>query len=719
MTQSRRDFLAAFITGGATLGGVVVLRERALALAVVWHDHGGQSPQATALTAWVRIGRDETTRITFARTEMGQGANTALAMLVAEELDADWSRVVVDQASNSRVHGPQDTGGSASVRDGYMPLRRAGATARAMLLSAAAARWGVAASTLRTERGVVIANDGRKLSYGALVESAANQSAPSSVELKSERDFSLIGRNVLRVDVGEKSRGVARFGHDVRLPGMWRAVVRRCPQHGGTVAELDESAARVFRGFKQTLRLTRPWDGVAVLVEGTSWDALRAAEALRIVWAPPATTESSDSMAIKMERARVATWNGTASPPAISMRADAEAVAATPPDLNGSYNVPFAPHLQMEPLTATARPDGDGVEIWAPTQVPRWGVMQVSAATSIPSAQIRIHPTMLGGAFGRRLIADTLSEAAVLARAAGRPVQVVASRADDLAADYFRPPSQQDIRAWLGANGLVARWDHVLAGPSIDWSHGMRMPNRVPEDIGQGFERGVGPYRFPSVRQRWAPVETNIRLGWWRSVGHGVNAFPVEVAMDELAALRGVDPLEFRLAHLTHAPRAQTVLRLAAQRAGWAGPRQPTRAQGLALWDTFGTLVACVAEVSVLPTRHVRVHRVTCAVDCGRVVHPDGARAQIEGGVIFALSSAIYDELRFADGAVVQQGFHDYRIVRLSDAPVVDVHFVASEAPPTGTGEGGVPPVAPAVSNAIFALTGTRLRSLPFRLPPP
>jgi isoquinoline 1-oxidoreductase subunit beta len=706
---SRRDFVKAGAAAGA---GLVV----AVYLPGCGRGTPAAQDAATATfvpNAWLRIGPDGWVTVLVDRSEMGQGVDTSLPMLVAEELDADWKRVRVEHAPAGEAYinplfGIQGTGGSTSVRAAFRPLREAGAKARAMLVAAAASTWGVDAKGLRTESGTVIGPNGKKLTYGALADKAATMPVPETVTLKDPKDWKLIGTRVPRVDLKSKVTGTAGFGIDATAPGMLTAVVARPPVFGGRVKSFDPAAAKASPGVKAVIQIG---SGVAVIAD-TYWNAKKGRDALTVVWYEGALAKTS-SESIRAQFASLANR------PGVTARKDGNAAAALAGGakrIEAVYEVPYLAHACMEPMNTAAHVRSDGVTVWSPTQYQMGngaGVRGIaSKLTGIPEDKVEVHTTYLGGGFGRRFELDFVIDAIETSKAIGAPVKVVYSREDDIQHDFYRPATYNKLAAALDAKGAPVAWTHRIVGPSISSRFGP-LKNGIDES---SVEAAAGmPYAVPNVKVDWIRAEPGIPVGFWRSVGNSQNSFIVESFIDEVAHAAGKDPFEFRRALLEKHPRHKAVLELAAEKAGWGTALPEGRARGIAVQESFGSYVAQVAEVSVSPEGKPKVHRIVCAVDCGTVVNPDTVEAQMESAIVFGLSAALSGEITIKDGRVVQNNFNDYPVLRMNEMPVVEVHIVKSTEPPGGVGEPGTPPAAPAVCNAIFALTGKRVRRLPIR----
>ncbi|WP_197338769.1 xanthine dehydrogenase family protein molybdopterin-binding subunit [Ralstonia solanacearum] len=675
--------------------------------------------------AFVRVGADSTVTVISKHIEMGQGAYTGLATLVAEELDAAWSQVRVEGAPadakryNNLQFGPfQGTGGSSSIANSWEQLRKAGATARAMLVAAAARQWRVPAEEIRVDEGVVVhPRTGRRASFGQLARAAAQLPVPADVKLKAPQDFKFIGKHASRKDSADKINGRARFTQDVHLPGMLTAMVAHAPRFGAKVRSFNAAPAKAVQGVVDVVQIPT---GVAVLAKDT-WSARKGREALQVEW--------DESAAFKLgSDAIFARYREFAKTPGAVARkeGDADAAFAKPARvLRAAYDFPYLAHAAMEPLNCVVQLSPNTCEIWNGEQFQSIDQPAVAALLGLKPEQVALHMLYAGGSFGRRASkdADYVLEAVNIAKAIdGRaPIKLVWTREDDMRAGYYRPAFHHTLEAALDAQGRPVGWRHRLVGQSIltDTVFG----GMVKDGIDPVSVEGAAnlPYDIPALHvDLLTPLDIAVPTHWWRSVGSTHTAYSTETFIDELAAVAGQDPVAFRLALLQKHPRHAGVLKLAADKAGWGQPLAPAvdgakRARGVAVHESFGTFVAEVAEVSIKPDGSFSVDRVVCAVDCGIVVNPDVVRAQVEGGVGFALSAALHGAITLKDGAVEQSNFHDYAPIRINEMPRVEVHIVPSAEKPTGIGEPGVPPLAPAVANAIAAATGKRVRSLPIR----
>jgi isoquinoline 1-oxidoreductase beta subunit len=663
--------------------------------------------------AWLTIHSDDRITIRVGSSEMGQGILTGIAMVIADELDADWSKVSAehapaDKAFTNPLLGRQHTGGSTAVRGFWDIVRKAGATAHELLLEAAAQQWGAYASSCNTHQGRVShPASGRSASYGELAEAAAGLPVPELVFLKEPADYKLIGKSLPRLDTPAKVNGSAVYGIDVQLPGMLTATVARPPVLGATLKGFDASAALAVPGVKQVAEISA---GVAVIAEHF-WAAKQGREALLMEWDATANARL-DSSAIEAQFEQVLQAGG------VTERDDGDSDAALAEAVNtleAVYRVPYQAHACMEPMNATADVRADGCDVYAPTQAQTMTQDTAMRISGLPREQVRVHTTYLGGGFGRRSEQDFISDAVECSKLAGAPVKVVWTREDDMTHGQYRPATYNVLRGGVDANGRIIAWQHRIAGPSI-----MARVRPGSADDGRDWSSTEGakniPYDIANQRVTYAMSNTPVPVGFWRSVGSSQNAWVTECFFDELARLAGRDPVEARLELMAEHPRHAGVVRLAAEQAGWGEPMPEGRARGIAVAESFASYVAQVAEVSI-EDGQLRVHRVTCAIDCGLVVNPDSVRAQMEGSIVWGLTATLKGAITIAEGRVQQSNFDDYPLLTLAECPAIDVHLVDSDQRPGGVGEPGVPPTAPAVCNAVLALTGRPVRSLPIRLP--
>jgi isoquinoline 1-oxidoreductase subunit beta len=709
LNYSRRDFLK---TGAVAGGGLVI----ALYLPPANRVAAQQTAASFAPNAFLRIGPDDSVTMIVNHSEMGQGVYTALPMLVAEELDADWSKVrvesaPVDAAYNHTAFGIQMTGGSSSTWSEYDRLRKAGATARAMLIAAAAQTWNVDAASCTTENGHVMhAASKRSLSYGRLAEKASGMTPPQNVTLKDPKNFKLIGKPVKRLDTPEKTDGKGLFGLDVTVPGMLVAVVARPPVFGGKAKSFDATKAKAIPGVRHVVEIDR---GIAVVADGF-WSAKLGRDALVVVW-DEGPLAGLDSRTQREQYAELAKGPGVV---ALKKGDVATAMNGAAKKLDAVYEVPYLAHATMEPLNCVADVRADSCEVWTGTQMQTLELAVAAKTAGLKPEQVKIHTMLLGGGFGRRAVVDChfVQEAVQLSKTIQAPVKVVWTREDDIRGGYYRPAAYHSLSGALDAAGNPVAWQQRIVCQSF--MAGTPFESFIFKDgVDSTAVEGVNdlPYDIPNALAEWKQAPSGVPTLWWRSVGHSHTAFAVESFLDELAHAAGKDPLEFRRALLGKNPRHKGVLELAAEKAGWGKPLPAGRGRGLAVHESFGSFVAQVAEVSVSKEGKVNVDRVVCAIDCGPTVNPDTIRAQMEGGIVFGLTAALYGEITFENGRVKQRNFHDYPMLRMNEMPVVETYIVASTDKMGGVGEPGVPPIAPAVTNAIFAATGRRIRRLPIR----
>jgi isoquinoline 1-oxidoreductase beta subunit len=688
----------------------------------------GYAPRVQAATPeapfmpnpFVRIGSDNTVTVIAKHLEMGQGTYTGLATIVAEELDADWSQVRVEGAPadarryNNLFFGPmQGTGGSTAMANSWEQHRKAGAMARALLVAAAAEQWKVPASSLRVSQGKVIHEaSGRQASFGELAAKAATLTPPAEVQLKDPKDFRLIGKHVPRKDSRAKIDGSAKFTIDVKLPGLLTALVAHPPRFGGKVKSFDATKAKAVAGVVEVVQIP---SGVAVLAKDF-WSAKKGRDALSAVW--------DESGAHKLGTVeQLAQYRSLLAQPGTLARKDGDAdgaLAKAAKRLEADFEFPYLAHAPMEPMDCVIRLTGSACEVWNGEQFATVDQAMIAGVLGLKPEQVKINMLFAGGSFGRRAnpAADFPVEAAHIVKAiAGRaPVKLVWTREDDMRGGYYRPLYVHRISAGLDENGSLVAWKHRIVGQSI--AAGTPMEGMMVKDGIDGTSvEGAStlPYAIPNLQVELHSPRLGVPVLWWRSVGSTHTAFSTETFLDEMAAAAGQDPLEFRRALLAKHPRHLAVLNLAAEKAGWGKPLPKGKGRGIAVHESFNSYVAEVAEVSVRGGV-LKVERVVCAVDCGIAINPDVIRAQMEGGIGYGLSAALHGAITLKDGRVEQSNFHQYRPLRMPEMPTVEVHIVPSQAPPTGVGEPGLPPLAPAVANAIFAATGNRLRNLPLKV---
>lgn len=704
---SRRDFLktGSIIGGGLVLGFSLPVRPS--------FGRAAGNPGGYVMNAFVRIADDGTVTIVANHSEMGQGVYTSLPMLVAEELECDWSKVKVESAPVNPAYnhvdwGIQGTGGSTSITSEWDRLRKVGASAREMLIAAAAATWNVNKATCRAENGKVIHASGKSLTYAQLADKASKMPVPKEVKLKDPAQFTLIGKPVHRLDTPEKTDGKAVFGIDVTIPGMLVAVLARPPVFGGKVVSFNADKAKAVPGVIDVVQVP---SGVAVVANGF-WPATTGRDALEIVW--------DDGPHAKLSTAGMQEqYTNLAKAPGTIARKQGDApgeLAKAAKVIEGAYEVPYLAHATMEPLNCVVDLRGDSCEIWTGTQFQTADWMAAARAAGLKPEQVKIHTTLLGGGFGRRANprSDFVVMAVEVAAAVKKPVKLIWTREDDMKGGWYRPMWVDRISAGLDAEGKLVAWHHTIVGQSI--MVGTPFENDMMKDgVDVTSVEGSAdiPYGIPNIQVDLHSPKIGVPVQWWRSVGHSHNGFVVESFLDEVAHAAGKDPYELRRSMLGKESRHIAVLDLAAKKAGWGSKLPEGRGRGIALHKSFGSFVAQVAEVSVGPEGAVKVHRVVCAVDCGRLVNPDTAAAQMESGIVFGLTAALYGKITLKDGKVQQSNFNNYPMLAINEMPVVEVHIVPSTERPMGLGEPGVPPIAPAVTNAIFAVTGKRIRRLP------
>ncbi len=713
------------------------------------------APGQTVLNGWVKVSADNTVTVVMSQAEMGQGAHTGLAMLLADEMDADWDQVKLEQSTLDAIYNnqavlidslpfqPDDhglvkrmtghlmgklmreipgllgTGGSSSITDQWLPMREAGASARAMLIAAAAAQWSVPAGECRAETGRVLHASGRSATFGELAAGAAQLGLPKGVTLKDRAQFKLIGQPVRRIDNAAKLDGSAVFGIDVLPPGLLYASISMCPTFGGKVANFDAAAAQASPGVRKVIALEpvagstlmpgKTSGGVAVIAD-TQFRAMRALAKVAIEWDHGAAADLSSRSILDELRHTLDTQDGKVH----FARGDvAAAMNSASKVIDAEYRVPFLAHATMEPVNCTVQFKDGAATVWAPTQAAGFANSAVAKALGIKAAQVDVKVTYLGGGFGRRYFTDFIVQAALLARETnGAPVQLLWSREQDMAHDYYRPAYLSRCKAGLDAEGKLVAWVAASAGSSMG----------APSFLDSATDGASNTaYAFPNVRVAHHAVESAVTTGIWRSVAHSQNAFFTESFVDECAAAAGQDPVAFRAKLLSADERHLRVLRRAAELANWGQPLDSApdgakRGRGIAIHRSFGSVVAQVAEVSLTREKQIRVHKVVCVVDCGVPVNPNLIRQQMESAIVYGLSAALHGEITIEKGQVQQSNFHDYAPLRFDECPVIEVEIIGSTDSPSGVGEPGTPPIAPAVANALYGLTGRRLRSLPLRV---
>jgi isoquinoline 1-oxidoreductase beta subunit len=708
---SRRGFIK---TGAAVGGGLLVGLYAPLPAGArpAWVE---AEPKGVPLTAFVRIAPDETVTVISAHSEMGQGIYTSLPMLLNEELEADWSKMrveaaPVDKAYNHPAFGIQMTGGSTTSPAEWERYRKMGATARTLLVQAAAQQWKVEPASCQVEKGVVIhAASKRRATYGSLASAAATLTPPADIPLKNPKEFALVGKPTRRLDTPSKANGTAQFGLDVKLDGLLTAVVARPPVFGGKLKKFDASEAMKVPGVKSVQEVP---SGVAVIATGF-WPAKVGRDKLNIEWdfGPNATLSTEQMLRDFSETSKTP---GTVAKKTGAPQSALKSAAKT---ITAEYDVPYLAHAMMEPLNCVVDLRADSCELWTGTQFETVDHANAAKTAGLPPEKVQLHTTLLGGGFGRRAnpASDFVIEAVEVAKVAKAPVKVVWTRDDDLKGGWYRPMWHDRFAAGLDASGNPVAWTHTIVGQSIMAGTPFEAFG-IKNGIDAASVEGAADllYGIPNLQVDLHTPKIGVPVQWWRSVGHSHTGFSVEAFLDEVAHAGGKDPYELRRVLLAQQPRMLATLELAAQKANWGAKLPAGVGRGIATHFSFDSYVAQVVEASV-EKGEVRVHRVVCAVDCGLVINPDTVKAQMEGGIIFGLTAALKTAITLKDGQVEQSNFHDYPMLRMFETPQIEVHIMPSTTNPTGVGEPGVPPVAPALSNAIFAATGKRIRRLPIR----
>ena len=698
---SRREFVAAGVAAGT---GLVI---------GFYLPHGsGSQKESFSPNAYLRIAPDSKVTIVVARSEMGQGVRTALPMILAEELEADWKHIEIEQAGASTLFGDQTTGGSASIRTTWDPMRKAGAAAREMLISAAALTWGVPRSACTAESShIKHAATNRSLSYGELVAKAATLPIPTDVPLKQSKDYKLVGQRLPRVDSPAKVKGEAVFGIDFRLTGMKFALLSRCPVIGGKVSSFDDKESKKIAGVSYVGKVG---DSAVAVVADSVWGAMEGRRVLNVTWDEGANKDLNTA-------AVMASLKQAASKKSASLYAAGDPAKAAGKHISAEYTLPFMAHAPMEPGNCTANYQGTKCELWAPTQVPQDCRDSVATAVGLDPDQVKVNVTLMGGGFGRRLEHDYAVEAALVSKAASAPVKVIWTREDDMRFSTYRPASLHQLSATVDGSGFPVALTHRIIAPSISGQKGQPVPNGVDPDLPDE----AGPvYGIPNYAVEYVLAETPVPLGWMRSVYALQASFALESFIDELAAAAGKDPLQYRLKLLAkdqdltyftttwHTARMRGVLQLAAEKSAWDKPLSPGHFRGVACFGCFASYMAEVVEIT-MENDQPRVHRVVAVVDCGQVVNPAILEQQIQGGIVYGLANALRAKITIEKGRVVQGNFDDYAPLRMDETPAVEVYAVPSPETPTGIGEPSVPPVAPALCNAIYSATKKRIRALP------
>ncbi|MFL9807416.1 MAG: xanthine dehydrogenase family protein molybdopterin-binding subunit [Pseudomonas sp.] len=714
-SPSRRTLLkvGSLALGGLVIGFTLPFAGRSFAEQVLNEGPEDQPmSNATALDAFISIDRDGQVTFTVPKIEMGQGAQSGLAVMVAEELEIGLEQITLKEAPpneqiyNDKLLNFQATGGSTSIRSNWEPLRQAGAAARLLLIQAAAQRWQLGADQLRAENGRVLGPDGQSLGYGELVEDAAKLPVPEDIPLKPADQFRLIGKPTRRLDTPAKVDGTARFTIDLVVQGMKYASIRACPVLGGTLREVDERAARQIPGVIEVVRLD---NAVAVIGEHT-WAAFAGVRALEIDWAL-GDNAGIDSAQMEREIRAALDKPGAIANEQGDIDAALKDAART---FEAGYEMPFLAHAALEPMTCVAEVRADAVELWVGTQVPVRAQTAAAEAAGRPVELVIVNNQLIGGAFGRRLEVDFISQAVAIAAQVDYPIKLTWTREEDTTHDMYRPHYIDRFAAALDAEGRLQGWRHTIAGASV---LARFAPEAVPENglDGDAVEVAMHPiYAMPNLRVNYVPVPPRaLHQSWWRGVGPLRSTYMLESFIDEVARSVEQDPVDYRMALLGNHPRAQGVLRLAAEKAGWGEPLEAGHGRGVAVQEVFGSFLATVVELQVSEDKGIRLKRLVVAIDCGQVMNPVSVKSQIEGGTLFGLSAALFNEITVREGRVEQTNFHDYRQLRISDAPPVETYIVESREAPGGVGEAGTAMIAPALVNALAAANGTRIRRLP------
>lgn len=726
---SRRKFVTRSALAGAGL--LIGVYLPGTSLAAQENEKAKKKPGPNPFDAYIHVKPDGKISLIVAKSEMGQGIKTGLAMILAEEAEVDFNSVIVEQAeTRPDIYPHMGTGGSSSTQGNFTPLRQAGATVRELMITAAAQKWNVPKKECEAKKGTVVhEKSSRHATYGELVEAAMKlpMPDPATVQLKNESDFELIGHSTPRVDIPAKVNGSAVFGLDVRVPDMLFAVVARCPTFGGKHKQFDAAKAKAVPGVKDVFEIPALGRdmftaGGVVVVADSTWAAMKGRDALQITWDQgAAVSESTDTLHTAL--------HAGAGKPGKRVRNDGNVDTVLPTaakKVDATYEFPFLAHATMEPMNITVHARSGEAEVWAPTQSPDWVQRTVAKILGLPPKNVIVHTTYLGGGFGRRYMADYPAEAAQIAKVVGKPVQLVWSREDDMTHDFYRPAACHKMHGAVDANGRPLAWSHTIASTSINAFWGP--PNNPkPEESEIGGAEQM-PYAIPNVRLEYNAVASNVPPLWWRSVEHSFNGFAVECFIDELAAAAGKDPVEFRRGLLVKPAnwkakseedpdpaRLRAVMELAAEKAGWNKPLPKGKGRGIATYHSFGSYIAEVAEVSV-EGDSFKIDRMVAAIDCGQIVNPDAVKAQAESAIIYGMSAALKNQITVKDGAIVETNFDAYDPIRINEAPPIEVYLMKSKDDPGGMGEPALPPAAPAVANAIFAACGQRVRKLPFSL---
>lgn len=697
--QTRREFIKVVsVSGGGLILATYLPFNNMLAQI-------GDDPKIFSPSVYLKIDSNNVVTVIFHRSEMGQGVKTSLPMLIAEELEVEWEKIVIEQADADKKYGSQSTGGSWSIRSTWQPFRIAGATAREMLITAAANKWNTNRGNCYAEKGFIINKaSGEKFSYGELVEEANKLPVPENVILKDPKDFKIIGKRIHRVDTPDKIHGKAKFGIDIVIPGMYYAALSRCPAFGGKVKSFDASKTKSLPGVIDVVQIS---NGVAVIADST-YNAFNGRDALVIDWdmGPNAKTSSEDIYNEMMKH--IKSEGGE-----FENRGDINSILKDEKQIEAIYEVPFLAHSPMEPMNCVAKFENGKAELWAPTQNAQNAQSEVAKVLGLKEKDVTVHITLMGGGFGRRLVSDFAVEAAEISKASGKPVKLTWTRSEDMKGGYYRPPSMHVLKGSVTKDGKPFKFSHHVIAPSITQ---MRFNPNLTVEKSEIKEGTVGlEYQIPNLRITGTLIPTHVPISWWRAVYNTQNPFAVESFIDEMAYAAGKDPYAFRKEMLSDDSRLTNVMNMAAEKSGWGKKLSPGKGMGIAISTGYGSYCAQVAEVTVTGNK-LKIDRYTAVIDCGIVVNPDSVEAQLEGAIAFALSAALKDEITIQNGGAKQSNFDDYEILTYDEMPIVDAYYVMNEYPVGGVGEVGVAACAPALCNAIFVATGKRIRKLPIKL---
>lgn len=696
---TRRNFIKVVGVSGSGLVLATFIPAYGLNLKV------GDEPKIFAPSVYLKIDSNGVVTVTVHRSEMGQGVQTSLPMLVAEELDCDWSKIRIEQADGHPIYGNQSTGGSQSIRRSFDPFRIAGATARAMLITAAAAKWGINESDCLTENGFVINKiNGEKISYGNLVEVASKLAIPKDVKLKDPKDYKIIGKKVHRLDAPAKIYGAAKFGIDISIPGMVYASVERPPAFGGKLKSFDSTRAKSIYGVLDIIEIPQ---GLAVIANST-WNSFKGKKALSVEWdnGPYGNISSDD---IRKSMTKYLDEEGSE----IEFKGNLNYDLPELKTIEGTYELPFLCHAPLEPMNCVAKVENGKAELWAPSQNPQDARTQVAKALGIKEDDVVVHVTLMGGAFGRRLVSDWAVEAAIIAQKTGKTTKLTWTREDDMKHSVYRPASFHKVKGSVDNKGNLVNFYHHVISESITAQRFNRNIAVKDADIGEGTRRLS--YQIPNMKITGTIVPTHVPVSWYRSVYNTQNPFVVESFIDELAHLGNKDPYEFRKSLLPEDSRLRRVLDLAAEKSNWKSKLPKGKGRGIACFEGYGSYCAEVIEVSVI-NNEIKLEKVTAVIDCGTVVNPDTVEAQLEGAIVFALTAALKGEINIRSGGVIEKNFDEYQLLTFAETPVIQCHIVNNYEKVGGVGEVGIGACAPALCNAIFAATGNRIRKLPIKL---